>query len=84
MLPRPLLHLQWLLSFACFLAFLQKLSKDKKKKSLDVQNTCKEYTAFFRNILHYMIAWENKFKYHQNEDVVELGSAVDLVVGPVK
>ena len=31
MLPRQLLHLQWLLSFACFLAFLQKLSKDKKE-----------------------------------------------------
>ena len=31
-----------------------------------------------------MIARENKLKYHQNEDVVELGSAVDLVVGPVK
>ena len=41
------------------------------------------YTAFFRNILYYMIAWENKLKYRQNEDVVELGSAVDLVVGPV-
>ena len=36
MLPRLLLHLQWLLSFACFLAFLQKLSKDKKKTLLDV------------------------------------------------
>ena len=32
MLPRLSLHLQWLLSFACFLAFLQKLSKDRKKK----------------------------------------------------
>lgn len=46
-----------------------------------VQSTLHSSETYYTII---MTSCENKLNYHQNEDVVELGSAGDLVVGPVK